>query len=83
MEKVDLLGIRADGSSAVIGQVPMPPKMKMREIVENFIGRPSDDPDDDSPENTCMWALEAFHAWMLEQGWTPPQITITPKPQEK
>lgn len=79
MEKVDLLGVRADGSSEVIGQVPMPPKMKMRDIVRDMFGEPSGDPDACDDASMCMYALECFHEWLLEQGWMPPKVAVTPK----
>ena len=77
-EKVSLIGVRADGSSEVMGQVSMPPEMKMRDIVCNFIGRPSDDPDACDGPSTCLYAMQDFYKWLLEQGWTPPPITIFP-----
>lgn len=75
-ERVTLVGVRADGSSKVLGSVPMPPEMKRREIVTNFFERPSDDPDDCSDANMCLYALEQYHEWLLQQGWTPPPMVL-------
>ena len=76
-EQVNLIGVKADGSSDLLGTVPMPPAMKRREIVRNFFGEPGG-PDDIDDASCCLYALEQYHDWLLRQGWTPPQLVVTP-----
>lgn len=75
-DKMNVLGVRADGSSELLGTVPISPRLKMREIVANFFEHPSDDDDDGSDANMCLWALEAYHEWLLAQGWTAPPMAF-------
>lgn len=74
MEQVNVIGMKSDGSSDLIGTIPMPPSMKMREIAKQYFGEIG--PDDDG--DLCVAALEDFHAWLLKQGWVPPEQTLTP-----
>lgn len=77
MEKVDVLGVRKDGSTQIVGQTAMPPAMKMHEIVRDLFGEPAAGPLDFDEAGMCLHALETYHAWLLEQGWTPPPVVIT------
>lgn len=47
-DTVNVLGVRADGSSEVIGTAPMPPKMKARELVTETFGSFQDDDGSDA-----------------------------------
>lgn len=75
-DRVTALGVRADGSSEVVGTAPMPPKMKMREIVRNYFGEPTCGPNDCDDASMCMYALESYHEWLVKQGWTAPPIVV-------
>lgn len=82
-DRVTVIGERADGSREIIGTAPMPPKMKMREIVRNYFGEPTCGPDDCDEASMCMYALEAYHEWILEQGWTAPPMKVSPNTEMK
>jgi hypothetical protein len=76
-DRVTFVGEKADGSRDVLGTVPKPPAMKRREIVRDFFGEPGG-PDDMGEPSSCLCALEQYHDWLLRQGWTAPQLTVTP-----
>lgn len=73
-----VLGVRHDGSSEVLGTAATPPGMKRREIVRSYFGEPNDGPDACDDASMCLYALESYHEWLIEQGWTPPLLTIKP-----
>jgi hypothetical protein len=74
---VDLVGVKADGTQDVLGKVAMPPAMKAREIVRNYFGEPVVDGDE---ADLCLAALQDFEAWLLEQGWTKPELKVALSP---
>lgn len=79
MDAITVVGVRADGSTHTLGTAPMPPGMKQRDIVRNYFGEPNDaDPMACDDATLCLAALEAYHEWLLQQGWQPPLLTITP-----
>lgn len=75
MDRVTLIGEKADGSRDVLGTVPMPPKMMIREIARSYFGESACEGDE---ADMCIGALEELHDWMLKQGWQPPPMTVTP-----
>lgn len=78
-EKMNIIGVRADGSSELLGTAPISPALKRRDIVANFFEQPTGDENDCSDANSCLWALEEYHCWLVAQGWTPPAIAFEPK----
>lgn len=82
-EKNEVLvyGVRADGTEELLGSIQQHPAVKRREIVANYFNAPTDDKLDCSDSNLCLWALEEYHAWLVEQGWSGPKLEITPIPQ--
>lgn len=79
-EQVSVIGVRADGSSEVLGTAPMPPAMKRRELASDMLGTLSDD-ESGTDADHCLWALELYHEWLVAQGWTAPAHGFTPKVQ--
>lgn len=71
-------GILADGTEVLLGKVENHPAIKRREIVANYFNAPTDDKDDCSESNMCLWALEDYHSWLVQQGWTGPKLKISP-----
>lgn len=69
-ETVRVYGVRADGGTELVGVAPMPPVLKMHEIVEGYFGRSREEGDE---ADSCLSALHDFHAWLVRQGWAPPQ----------
>ena len=72
----DLVGIK-DGVHTQLGKHTVPPRMKLRAIIENYIGRVPDDYEEDfSDAGTAMIIGEAFYDWLVVHGWKPqpPQI---------
>ena len=43
MDAVNLLGVMAGGSTEMLGAVPMPPRMKAREIASEYFGHFTED----------------------------------------
>ena len=79
MEAVNLIGVKTDGSATLLGTVPMPPEMKRREIaVEHFGSLSPDESGNDG--DLCLWALEQYHDWLVQQGWQAPVLSIAPAP---
>ena len=77
--KVEVYGVNADGTEVFLGHAAStPPGIKRREIVANYFCEPNNDPDDCSEANSCLWALEDYHNWLVEQGWTGPKLEIQP-----
>ena len=71
-DTVNLFGVRADGSTELLGTAPMPPRMKAREIASDHFGPFKED--DCSNADTCFWALVGFLDWLETQGWRPPTL---------
>lgn len=59
-------GIKADGTEVLLGHFPT---------------TPSGDDDDCSDANSCLWALEQYHEWLVSQGWTGPAVNVNPQPK--
>jgi len=76
-DTVNLIGIKADGSSDLLGTVPTPPAMKRREIARDMCGVPSED-ESGNAGDFCLWALDQYHEWLIAQGWQAPPLVVTP-----
>jgi len=65
-ETCQAIGIKHDGTMEVIGAIPLPHGMKIREIARSYFGG---DPDDDMSEAyLAVGAMEEFVNWLKEQG---------------
>ena len=74
---IEIYGRKRDGNVELIGTAKTtPPEFKRREIVANYFEAPSGDGYSDA--NCCLWALEDYHNWLVEQGWTGPKLEIEP-----
>ena len=78
-DTVNVIGIKADGSSDLLGTAPMPPAMKRREIAREMLGELSDD-ESGTPADFCLCSMEQYHDWLVSQGWKAPQLVVTPTP---
>lgn len=67
-DSVQFFGIKSDGTEEFLGFGKETPAMKIKEIVRNYFGEPSDD-ETGTNADLCMWALDDFHKWMIEQGY--------------
>lgn len=76
-DTVNVIGVRADGSSDVLGTSPTPPAMKRREIASEMFGALSQD-ESGNEADCCLWALEHYHVWLVAQGWKDPALVVTP-----
>lgn len=65
-ETCQLVGIQADGTERVLGCIPVPARMKFKEIVRGYF---SGDPDDeDSDAAMALFAYDELTAWHKEQA---------------
>ncbi len=75
-DEVNVLGVKADGSSVLIGTAPMSPRMKAAEIAREYFGGFTED--DGSDADSCFWALVHLIDWMEQQGWQAPPLVVKP-----
>ena len=75
-------GITGDGDQILLGSIKNHPGAKREEITRNYFGQPTDDKDAFSDPNMCLMALEEYHYWLVEQGWTGPKLEVTPVKEE-
>lgn len=82
VDKVQVIGIRRDGTQEVLGTAPTPPAMRRREIARDVFGEPSSGgdgwADGWSNADLCLGALEVYHEWLIAEGWTAPPLVVTP-----
>ena len=64
-DAVDVVGVRANGEHVSLGKMPMPPRMKAREIAASQFGRFVDD--DGSDAELCFGAMEELLDWLERQ----------------
>jgi hypothetical protein len=76
-DTVNVIGVKADGSSDLLGTAPMPAGMKRREIARDMCGVLSDD-ESGTAGDFCLWALEQYHEWLVQQGWQAPPLVVSP-----
>lgn len=66
IETCEAIGTRPDGTSEIIGAIPLPPEMKAREIVRSYFSGSIDD--DMSEASLALGAMEELINWLKEQG---------------
>ncbi len=77
-DDVIVYGISANGEQTRIGSIKNHPGAKREAITRNYFGQPTGDTADFSESNMCLFALEEYHNWLVEQGWTGPKLEVTP-----
>ncbi len=72
-ETVDLVGVK-DGVETPLGKIPMPPEMKLKEIMRTYFGGDANDPESDA----CLGVAAGmeFFNWLIGQGYKPPGISL-------
>ena len=74
-DEYKVYGVKADGTEVLLGTVKgVPPVVKRKEIVANYFWEPRGDEDDEA--HACLWALEDYHEWLVEQGWKGPGLMV-------
>jgi len=64
IETMQLIGIK-EGREVDLGDMPLSPEMKMREIARQY-GNPDDE--DDYPAGVAIGAMQDLITWMKQQG---------------
>lgn len=62
-----LMGVRPDGTRADLGQIPLPPRMKLKEIMSQYF--PGEAEDENSDLAMAIAAGMEFLDWLRGQGW--------------
>lgn len=71
IETCDLVGVK-NGIETVLGKIPMPPKMKLRELIRGYFGGSFDNECSDA--SSALYMGEELIDWMITQGWKAPII---------
>jgi hypothetical protein len=67
-EDVAVYGVnKTTGILEYLGQAPISPSMKRRDIAVEYFGHFKDDDGSDADMMCC--ALEIYHEWLISQGW--------------
>jgi hypothetical protein len=72
---VNVIGIKHDGSSKILGTAPLPARMKREDLAKEQFGQLSRDGYGNDAD-CCLWALEIYHEWLVQQGWMTPLLVI-------
>lgn len=64
-EMIDALGEKPNGERICVGKIPMPEKMKAKEIISQYFGY--DFGDEDSDASMALYAFEEFLSWQTKQ----------------
>jgi hypothetical protein len=75
-DTAEIFGVKPNGETVLLGTAPITPLMKARDLIEDCIGR--DYSYEDTQESTALYICERLVKWMIDQGWTPPKVEITP-----
>lgn len=62
-EQVDLMGVKSNGETVLLGKVAMPLRMKAKDMIRELIGH-GDFDDDGSDQAMWLYALEDFAKWL-------------------
>lgn len=65
-ETVDAFGKLPNGELKLVGQVPIPERMKAKEFIAQYFGREFDDVD--SNASMCLYAFDEFLEWQKKQN---------------
>lgn len=65
-EKVDIVGVK-NGIETNLGKIPMPPSMKLKEIMRTYFSGSTDD--EESEVSMAVAAGTELLAWMESQGY--------------
>lgn len=74
VELIDILGQKPDGSRDLLGKGPMPPIMKIPDILINYGLAPRDFGCEEDLAESVNAAMVELVRWMEAQGWTPPPL---------
>lgn len=66
VEKVDLMGVKPNGETVLLGKVAMPPEMKAKDMIRELIGH-GDFDDDGSDHSMWLYAFMQFAKWIEER----------------
>lgn len=66
LETCKVIGVRADGTEVDLGERPLPPKMKARDIVRSYFGEIDEDEGNDGA--MALWACNELVDWMAKQA---------------
>lgn len=73
-----IIGVMADGTEHLLGEGPIPWRMKAKDILRSY---GFDDLDSEaSPSSYALVAVEDLVGWMLKVGWTAPPMITHPAP---
>lgn len=67
-----IVGVKPDGTEVILGQGPLPPASKAREILRNYGFENFNC--EDSEASFAMAAIEDLIVWMIKVGWKPPPL---------
>lgn len=76
-DTVNVIGVKADGSADLLGTAPMPAGMKRADLAREQFGPLSHD-ESGNDADCCLWALEQYHEWLVQQGWQAPPLVVSP-----
>lgn len=78
MDPADLctiVGVKRDGTEVTLGQGPVSPISKARDILRSYGFERLDD--EDSQDSYALVAVQELVSWMVKVGWqAPPLVTI-------
>jgi hypothetical protein len=74
---VNILGVKSDGSTVLLGTTQMSAEMKAAEIAREYFGNFTQD--DGSNAEYCFCALLHLIEWMRQQGWKAPETVVESK----
>jgi hypothetical protein len=76
-DTVNVIGVKADGSADLLGTTGLTPAMKRADIAREQFGPLTPD-ESGNDADLCLWALEAYHEWLVLQGWQAPPLVVSP-----
>ena len=64
-DQVDLMGVKPNGETVLLGRVTMPPEMKAKDMIRELIGH-GDFDDDGSDHSMWLYSFMQFAKWLEE-----------------